>query len=101
MLKRKPAQRPAARNLTEEIFFHVFNLPRVRSNDPVAALDNLDNWLIDLYQSILQKSTAVSETIHSVKLCFLRNMSASTFQPGCQIAWDYEVFRYRDSKDVK
>ena len=42
---------------------------------------DLDSWLIDLYQSIIQKSNTVSETIHSVKLCFLRNMSASTFQP--------------------
>jgi hypothetical protein len=81
MLRRKPAERPAAKHVTEEIFFHVFNRPRARANDPVAALDNLDSWLIDMYQSILQKSATVSETIHSVKLCFLRNMSASTFQP--------------------
>lgn len=81
MLKRNPAQRPAARHVTEEIFFHVFNRPRIHANDPVTALDNLDSWLIDLYQSIIQKSNTVSETIHSVKLCFLRNMSASTFQP--------------------
>ena len=81
MLWREPSTRLSTQKVPEEIFCHVFDRPQLSPTDPVASLDRLDNWLIDLYQSILHKSQNVSETINCIKLCFLRNMTTSTFQP--------------------